>query len=208
MGISERKEREKEELRDLILNAAREIFIKHGYEATSIRKIANKIEYSPGTIYHYFKDKNDMLLALHEKSFDLKIKSLFTTVEHIADPMDRLEAVGFAYLNYALEHPQDYELMFIQNAPMKALAVKKECWKDGAIAIQFLKNILQECVHAKYISPETNIDDLALVLWSQVHGLASLHNTERLNIYEDTDIRQFMFDAYRVFIKMVRVSFK
>lgn len=208
MGISERKEREKEELRDLILNAAREIFVTHGYEATSIRKIADRIEYSPGIIYHYFKDKNDLLLALHEKAFEQKIKTLFTSVSHISDPMDRLEATGYAYLSYALEQPQDYELMFIQNVTMKALAVKQECWKDGGIAIQFLKDNIVECVQAGYISNTTNIDDLALVLWSQVHGLASLHNTERLNIYEGADIRKLMFDAYAIFIKMVRVSFK
>ena len=60
MGIAERKEREREEVKDLILNAAREIFLSEGYENTSIRKIATKIEYSPGIIYHHFKDKNDL----------------------------------------------------------------------------------------------------------------------------------------------------
>ena len=67
MGINERKEREREEIRELILNAAREIFVEEGYEHTSMRKIAQKIEYSPGTIYHHFKDKSDLLLALHDE---------------------------------------------------------------------------------------------------------------------------------------------
>ncbi|HQW03934.1 MAG TPA: helix-turn-helix domain-containing protein, partial [Saprospiraceae bacterium] len=68
MGINERKERERDAVKDLILSAAREIFLAEGYENTSIRKIATKIEYSPGIIYNHFKDKNDLLLALHDKA--------------------------------------------------------------------------------------------------------------------------------------------
>jgi AcrR family transcriptional regulator len=132
MGIAERKEREREEVKDLILNAAREIFLKDGYESTSIRKIAKRIEYSPGIIYHHFKDKNDLLLALHDKAFECKINALFTSVQHIADPAERLRATGIGYIEYGLSNPQDYELMFILRCPMEALALKEEFWQDGA----------------------------------------------------------------------------
>ena len=90
MGIAERKEREREGVKDLILNAAREIFLTEGYENTSIRKIASKIEYSPGVIYLHFKDKNDLLLALHDKAFECKMEALFHSTGHIADPLERL----------------------------------------------------------------------------------------------------------------------
>ena len=69
MGIVERKEREKEDMRRLILNAARKLFLEQGYEKTSIRNIADAIEYSPATIYLYYKDKNELLFALHEEAF-------------------------------------------------------------------------------------------------------------------------------------------
>src|SRR6186713_794252 len=113
MGIAERKEREREEVKDLILNAAREIFLTEGYENTSIRKIASKIEYSPGVIYLHFKDKNDLLLALHDKAFECKMNSLFHSTQHIADPLERLRGIGIGYLQYGIDNPQDYELMFI-----------------------------------------------------------------------------------------------
>ncbi|MBK7338149.1 MAG: helix-turn-helix transcriptional regulator [Saprospirales bacterium] len=61
MGINERKEREKVELRGLILKGAMEVFLEEGFENTSIRRIAERVEYSPGTIYVYFKDKDEIL---------------------------------------------------------------------------------------------------------------------------------------------------
>jgi AcrR family transcriptional regulator len=68
MGILERKEREKQEMRDLILNVATEMFIEEGYDKTSIRKIADKIEYSPATIYLYFKDKDEIFMPFTTKA--------------------------------------------------------------------------------------------------------------------------------------------
>lgn len=204
MGISERKEREREEVKDLILNAAREIFLTEGYENTSIRKIATKIEYSPGIIYHHFKDKNELLLALHDKAFECKIEALFHSVQNIADPLERLKATGRAYLRYGIDNPQDYELMFILSCTMEALAVKEEFWQDGAAAIQMLKQNIAKCMEAGYFRKDLNVDEISLILWSQVHGLVSLHNKERLNIYPMDDREAFMFRSYDVFLTLIQ----
>jgi len=206
MGIAERKEREREGVKDLILNAAREIFLAEGYENTSIRKIANKIEYSPGTIYHHYKDKNELLLALHDKAFECKIEALFLSVQNMPDPLDRLKATGIGYLQYGIDNPQDYELMFILSCTMEALAVKEEFWQDGATAINLLKQNIVECVDAGYFRKDINPEEISLILWSQVHGLVSLHNKERLNIYFSEDQKEFMFRSYEVFFNMVKTS--
>lgn len=206
MGIAERKEREREEVKDLILSAAREIFLKEGYENTSIRKIATAIEYSPGTIYHHFKDKNELLLALHDKAFECKIEALFLSVRNIADPLERLKATGRSYLRYGIDNPQDYELMFILSCTMEALAVKEEFWQDGAQSINMLKENIKECMEAGYFRKDLNPDEISLILWSQVHGLVSLHNKERLNIYSMQDQQAFMFRSYDVFLDMMQKS--
>jgi AcrR family transcriptional regulator len=206
MGIAERKEREREEVKDLILNAAREIFLTEGYENTSIRKIATRIEYSPGIIYHHFKDKNDLLLALHDKAFECKIEALFHSVQPIADPLDRLYATGKSYLQYGIDNPQDYELMFILSCTMEALAVKEEFWKDGAAAINMLKENIKACMEAGYFKQDVDIDELSLILWSQVHGLVSLHNKERLNIYNSPDQKDLMFRTYETFFKLMKTG--
>lgn len=206
MGIAERKEREREGVKDLILAAAREIFLAEGYENTSIRKIATKIEYSPGIIYNYFKDKNDLLLALHDKAFECKIEALFHSVQNISDPLERLRATGRSYLKYGVDNPADYELMFILSCTMDALAVKEEFWQDGAAAINMLKANILECMEKGYFRKDINPDHISLVLWSQVHGLVSLHNKERLNIYDTPDKIQLMYQAYDAFFDMVKTS--
>lgn len=206
MGIVERKEREREEVKELILSSAREIFLKEGYENTSIRKIARKIEYSPGVIYNYFKDKNELLLALHDKAFECKIEALFHSVQNITDPLERLKATGRGYLRYGIDNPQDYELMFILSCTMDALAVKEEFWKDGATAITMLKDNIVECMEAGYFRKNINPVDVSLVLWSQVHGLVTLHNRERLNIYMTDDKEALMFRSYEIFLDMVQKS--
>ncbi len=206
MGINERKERERDAVKDLILNAAREIFLSEGYENTSIRKIATKIEYSPGIIYNHFKDKNDLLLALHDKAFECKIEALFLSVQNMPDPLERLQATGRGYIQYGIDNPQDYELMFILSCTMEALAVKEEFWQDGAMAINMLKENIRECMEAGYFRKDINPDEISLILWSQVHGLVSLHNKERLNIYTMEDQKAFMFRSYDVFLSMIRKS--
>lgn len=203
MGITERKEREREEVKDLILNAAREIFLEEGYENTSIRKIATKIEYSPGIIYHHFKDKNDLLLALHDKAFECKMDALFHSVQHIPDPMERLKTTGRSYLIYGIENPQDYELMFILSCTMETLAIKEEFWKDGAMAIGMLKENIRACIHAGYFRQDIDVDEMSLLMWSQVHGLVCLYNKERLNCYDIEEKKEFMFRTYETFLSFI-----
>jgi len=204
MGIAERKEREREEVKDLILNAAREIFVEEGYENTSMRKIASKIEYSPGIIYLHFRDKNELLLALHHKAFECKMEALFHSVKDIPDPMERLIATGRAYLEYGINNRQDYELMFVLSCTMEALAVKQEFWKDGAMAIGMLKSNIKECVDAGHFRKDLNLDAASLMLWAQVHGLVTLYTKERLNIYAEADQKQLMFDAYEIFFGAIK----
>ena len=89
MSVADRKEREKEEMKARILEAAKKLFLENGFEKTSIRNIAEEIEYSPGTIYLYFKDKNDLLFALHQQAFGVLMAS-FMNVATISDIYDLL----------------------------------------------------------------------------------------------------------------------
>lgn len=130
MGITERKEREKEEMRLLILKAARKLFLEQGFEKTSVRNIADAIEYSPATLYLYYKDKNELLFAVHEEAF-LKLMEELSSVKDIKEPFERLVEMGHRYIKYAIENPELYDLMFIMTAPMETLACRDEIWEDG-----------------------------------------------------------------------------
>src|SRR5687768_17234721 len=103
MTVATRKQREKEEMRQLILEAARVIFLEKGYDQTSIRNIAEKIEYSPGTIYLYFKEKDEIFHALHEEGFSRLIEQM-QPLRFVENPYERLKAMGRIYMKFAQDN--------------------------------------------------------------------------------------------------------
>jgi AcrR family transcriptional regulator len=171
MSISERKQRDKIEMENLILNSAMELFLKEGYDNVTIRKIAEKIEYSPTTIYLYFKDKDEIFFTLQKMAFREFNKVQLKTSE-IKDPIERFFAHGKSYINFATENPGYYDLMFIMNEPVRNLKSPDE-WKDGMTSYDYLKQNIKDLIQMKYL-PETDIEVAAFSIWSLVHGIASL----------------------------------
>ena len=173
MGISERKEKQKQEIRKAILDASMKLFVEQGYENVSIRKIADLIEYSPTTVYLYFKDKNEILFQLHEIGFH-KMAEYNAELWTIKNPLVRLRKMGEFYMKFGLENPAFYDLMFILNAPMEALQVVEKCeWKSGDQALGKLKETIQECMDKDMIE-KGDVDAILMAFWSLVHGMVSL----------------------------------
>jgi len=183
MTISSRKERQKEELKAKILQTAKALFMERGYEETSIRNIAERIEYSPTTIYLYFKDKDDIFYALHREGFVL-LNQYFRALGHVEDPFERLKAIAKAYVTFALENGEFYDLMFIIRSPMNALEKEKKeelDWEEGDRAFGFLVNTIEECIVKGYFK-DMNAEVLAFTTWSMVHGICSLEIRNRCSV--------------------------
>jgi len=178
MSVADRRAREREELRQKILDTARELFVVHGYEGVTLRKIALAIEYAPGTIYSYFKDKDELLRALCTADFESFERSFPRSFEP-SRPLDGLRAIGTAYIRFALEHPNQYRLMFMTPKPQalkeldeQALAKKGDPARDG---YALLKQVVQLAIDAKLLRARFNNAELvAQTLWAGVHGMASL----------------------------------
>ena len=117
MSIVDRKLREKQEMRSNILEAAKDLFAEDGFQNVSIRKIADKIEYSPATIYLYFKDKDAILFDLHNEGFRKLFKRQRDNAK-VKDPVKRLDALLKTYLESALDDPEYYDLMFMLFTPL------------------------------------------------------------------------------------------
>ena len=175
MGIKERREREKAEIREKILDAARELFVSEGYEAVSMRKIAEKIEYSPTAIYLHFKDKEAVMRELCETDF-YTLAQEFQEIARIADPVERLTALGVAYARFGLSHPNHYRLMFMTPHPHQQdeeKLIEKGNPEEDAYA--FLKSVVAECIEAKRFRPEhQDVELLSQVIWAGIHGVVSL----------------------------------
>jgi AcrR family transcriptional regulator len=172
MGTVERRQKEKAEMRQNILDAAMELYIAEGFESVSIRKIAEKIEYHPSTIYLYFEDKDAIMFELHNIGF-MKLLEKQMSIQEVPAPLDRLFAHGRAYLEFALENPHYYDIMFILPNPAIKIA---NCprWDGKDRAYDLLQKNIRECMEAGYFST-FEVDELAFMLWTQMHGIASLH---------------------------------
>lgn len=180
MGISERKEKQKTEIRKMILDASMKLFVEQGFENVSIRKIADLIEYSPTTVYLYFKDKDDILFNLHELGFQ-KMAEYNEGLWDIKNPLMRLHKMGENYIKFGISHPEFYDIMFIMRAPMQAIESTMECeWKSGDTALGRLKDTIREGMD-KGLIVKGDVDAVSMVIWSMVHGLVSLSIRDRFN---------------------------
>jgi AcrR family transcriptional regulator len=178
MGPHDRRHREKEELKNRILDAARELFVAEGYERMTMRKLAERIEYSPTAIYVHFPDKLAVLRALCDRDF-LTLAKQFQKLAKVADPVERLRQVGRAYAKFALDHPHHYQLLFMTPLPegkkrMEGSEVEKGNPEVDAYA--FLKWTVTEAIASGRLRPEfTDTEELAQMSWAAVHGVVSLY---------------------------------
>ena len=167
MGITERREREKEEIRRKILDAARELFTSEGYERVTMRKVADAIEYSPTTIYNHFEDKDDLVRALCLADF----AELLAAMQHAPapeDPVDAIRQLGRAYVAFAVRNPNQYRFMFMT-------PVAKDEVTDASPGQQSFGHLLEAVKRAAAAGRLRPIDPVlaAQILWMSVHGPAS-----------------------------------
>ncbi|MGA2115214.1 MAG: TetR/AcrR family transcriptional regulator [Bryobacteraceae bacterium] len=176
MSVTERKAREKAALRQEILAAARDLFAKHGYESVSMRKIAERIEYSPTTIYLHFRDKGELLNEICAETFQLLSKKLAKVVASEGDPVDLLRRGLRVYVDFGLSHPNHYRTTFMtphQHPPQPETGEQKINFGTGGQAFQYLMDAVGR-VMATGPTRQTDVMAASQALWMTVHGVTSL----------------------------------
>ncbi len=208
MGITERKIKQKEELRQQILEAALKVFTEEGLEHLSIRRIADIIEYSPTTIYLYFKDKNHLLFDLCEMGFH-QMATLNNNLYAIENPLNRLHQMGVNYIKFGMEFPAYYDLMFNQPAPMERLAnMENPEWNSGDAALAQLKEIIEDCTNQGLIK-KGDTDAIAMAVWGMVHGLVSLRVCKRFEkLVDASEVIETMHRSLNWLIQSIDISEK
>jgi AcrR family transcriptional regulator len=199
MTIATRKQREKGEMRQLILEAAKKIFLEKGFEQASIRNIAEEIEYSPGTIYLYFKEKDEIFHALHQEGFK-KLLEYMAPLQFVTEPFERLKAMGRVYMDFAMNNKDFYDLMFIMQAPMNFEVAA--CWEMGDTALEGLKDVLRDCQKAgRFVGKD--VEYLSFMIWSAMHGMCALYCRERCNAYENMNPLDLINNGFKLFVEML-----
>jgi AcrR family transcriptional regulator len=168
----ERREQQKESLRRTILRAAGELFLEHGYEGFSMRRVAERIGYSATTIYRYYEDKDDLLLAVVHEGFAEFAGRLAAAAESATSPLKRLEALGQAYIRFGLESPVYYQMMFMQRADL-LFESRKEKTQPMIASFDALQHAVSEAMDAGILK-RGDVGVYSHVIWSLVHGITSL----------------------------------
>ncbi|MBE0645542.1 MAG: TetR/AcrR family transcriptional regulator [Bacteroidetes bacterium] len=193
MTTTDRREREKEQMRRRIMDAAMELFVKEGYGSVSMRYIAAAIEYSPATIYLYFRDKDDIFYALLQDGFRL-LTERQEAVQSITDPLERLAAHGRAYVDFALEHPELYEIMFSLRGPEVHMKADADFETTGD-SYGILRRNVRECQEVGHFAGQ-HPEIVAFALWSLVHGAASLSTNGRMDMLPP-EMRRMLLDGFK-----------
>ena len=201
MGLKERKARDREEMRETILQSAHHLFVDKGFDDVSIRNIAEAIEYSPATIYLYFKDKNEIFYALHGEAFK-KFNQYMESVFTIKDPFKRLVAMGEKYIEFTFAHPKYYNIMFIAEAPMLC-EESSEGWIEGSRALEALESIVAECMKVGQLKKQP-VKVLAFTIWSYMHGMCSLELRDRMKHYTKEEREGMIGKSFKIFIQLMK----
>jgi len=184
MGIAERKERQKTEMKASIQDAAWQLVLESGWQSLSIRKIADAIEYSVPVVYEYFENKEAILLEFSKLGFKLLSNKLKQAKANYRDPTQQLEAIANAYWDFAFSHKEYYQVMFGLGMPTCEQAKTMPELTD-------FRKVIETTISD--INPGTNVFIKVQSFWSMLHGLVSINlvapetshegvNREELNI--------------------------
>ena len=187
MGVKERREREKSETRDKILDAARELFITEGYEGVSMRRVADKIEYSPTAIYVHFADKNELFRELCHRDY-ARLAEVFQSSVISTDPVERLKQIGAIYIDFGTHNPNHYKFMFMTPHPAHELDEMdlEMVGNPEKDAYAFLKWAVQQAIDAGCFREEVrDAEMVSQTLWASVHGVISLHIAKCNDVWVD-----------------------
>jgi AcrR family transcriptional regulator len=187
LGVKERHERDREAVSRSILDAARELFVTHGYQEVSIRKIAERIEYSPAAIYSYFQSKDDIFFALAEEGFRLLFSYGGSPRAAIAgDPIDAIRAMFWRYYEFSKEHAEYFALMFLDRSVPQISRNWNRFGFVGEMRHEMVVRI-QQAIDSGAFPAGTEPNAVFRVLLTSLHGAATLRLCDRLADPQNAD---------------------
>lgn len=176
MGVQERRARQKDELRRKILRAASELFVNEGIESVSMRKIAERVEYSPAAIYLYFKDKSDLVNSICAETFEELDMRLTALGQEPLSPVEGFLKGCETYVRFGLEHPSHY--IFTMCSPEELAteqlnpAAYAETHALAMKAFDHLRRCVRRCIESGEFR-KADVETVAQMSWLSIHGLTA-----------------------------------
>jgi AcrR family transcriptional regulator len=167
-----RRDAERVSVRDAIFAAAEGLLLEVGYENFSLRQVAERIGYTPTTIYRYFADRDALIFALTDAGFREFGERLTAAAASDVDPRGAILALGQAYIQFGLDHPVYYRLMFLQR-PDYLTSIPADSEQMRLASFLVLRGTVERLV-ASGVDAPAGVDGLADALWATVHGVVAL----------------------------------
>jgi AcrR family transcriptional regulator len=186
MSSKERHERDRQRIQKAILDAARDLFIKEGYQHVSMRKIADRIEYSPAAIYSYFESKDDIFFALAAEGFHILAHGVLGAVRDVQDPFERLRRGLWAFYQFAKTHPEYFALMFLDRS-VPSLTQDFQRFEFFQQTTARAEADVRACIERGQFSSSLDPAAALHVLWAGVLGAAAIGLAQRLAPGESPD---------------------
>ena len=169
MGTPERRSRAKTELRRKILDAAITLFIEEGYENVSMRKLADRIEYAPSTIYLHFRDKVDLVASICAEAFSELDRRLDAIIGKGLPPLVTLRQCLREYIQFGLDHPAYYTFVFCTPPAVKDFDAIRVC---AVGSFQRLRTGVQSCMDHGDM-PVGDVESISQTTWLFIHGVTA-----------------------------------
>lgn len=173
-------------LRRALLDAGLELLGERGVDGFTLREVARRAGVSHAAPYHHFADRAALVRALVAESFNLLGSRLAAASSAVEDPMERISAMGVAYVEFALDHPERYRLMFrseLSRDGDSEAATEADAAAGGAFGT--LISAVQQAFDEGRLRDDTEPGAVAVAAWASVHGLASLVLEGALGIRSD-----------------------
>jgi AcrR family transcriptional regulator len=167
-----RREQEKEELRQIILKAASELFLEQGYDRFSMRQLAERIGYSAATLYLYFQDKDALLFTVVDEGYTRFAQLLIEASNSGSDPWGRLRALGQAYVSFGLQNPDYYRLMFMSRVDFMTES-RAGGQQPRLSSMHVLSDAVQDAISAG-VMQSGDAQSITDALWASMHGVVAL----------------------------------
>ena len=167
-------------IRERILAAARELFLREGFEGVSVRRIAERAECSPGMLYHFFTSKELLLARLVERTFEKLDARMARHASAGGDPLRRLQHTLHAYVEFGFEHSHEYLFLFTHGHGQLAPDVLSVFESRGIACFRRIRVLCEETKAQGLLRTELgDPDEIAQALWASIHGLIHLlHSAE------------------------------
>ncbi|MDD5773066.1 MAG: TetR/AcrR family transcriptional regulator [bacterium] len=177
MGINERKKREKEQRKTQIIKAGEKLFLKKGLGNTTMDEIAKSCELSKGTLYLYFRSKEELYLTIMLKAMNILYEMMKEKSEKAPVPPEKFRAIGEAYLEYYKKYPHYFNIItrFVDHSLLADRAEIKEVlgeiFKANNKVWELITRIIVEGIKKGFFNNKVNPMELAIIMWTSSNGM-------------------------------------